>query len=228
MRLDKRADDQLRPIKIQLNVIKQALGSCYFEMGKTRVIAATYGPQEVHPKHIEESDKCILMCNYNMLPFSVDGNRKKPGYDRRSVEISKVVREALEPAVFTEEYPRCAINIDMQIIQADAGTRVAAINATSLCLCCAGIAMRDIVVSVAVGRANKKILVDLTKQEEDADDAIDMPIAIMPREKKITLLQMDGIASIDEIKEIINKSFIACDELSKIHRAVLNKNISNI
>ena len=225
MRSDKRADDEFRPVKIELNVVKSALGSCYFEMGNTAVIAATYGPQEVRPKHLEKVNKGLITCNYNMLPFSVAGERKRPGYDRRSVEISKVVKEALEPAIFIEEYSKMGINIDMQILQADAGTRVVAINAASLALACAGIAMRDIVVAISVGKANGKILVDLTKEEEDAPDAIDVPMAIMPKTGNITLLQMDGIATVNEMKKIVEQGMLACNKIAELQRDIMKKNI---
>ncbi|RLG14767.1 MAG: exosome complex exonuclease Rrp41 [Candidatus Nanohalarchaeota archaeon] len=228
MRSDKRKDDEFRSVKIKLNVVKSALGSCYFEMGKTAVIAATYGPQDVKPKHLEDAEKGIIMCNYNMLPFSVEGDRKRPGYDRRSVEISKVVKESLEPAIFLEEYAKYLINIDMQILQADAGTRVVAINAAALALACAGISMRDIVSAVAVGRANGKILVDLTKEEEDAEDAIDTPIAIMPKFGEITLLQMDGIASVDDMKKIIKQGEAACQKIAELQRNALKNGIHSI
>ena len=225
MRSDKRADDECRPVKIELNVVKSALGSCYFEMGNTAVIAATYGPQEVRPKHLEKVNKGLITCNYNMLPFSVAGERKRPGYDRRSVEISKVVKEALEPAIFIEEYSKMGINIDMQILQADAGTRVVAINAASLALACAGIAMRDIVVAISAGKANGKILIDLTKEEEDAPDAIDVPMAIMPKTGNVTLLQMDGIATVDEMKKIVEKGILACDQIAELQRDAMKNNI---
>lgn len=225
MRSDKRTDDEFRPVKIELNVVKSALGSCYFEMGKTAAIVATYGPQEVRPKHLEKVNKGLITCNYNMLPFSVAGERKRPGYDRRSVEISKVVKEALEPAIFIEEYSKMGISIDMQILQADAGTRVVAINAASLALACAGIAMRDIVVAISVGKANGKILVDLTKEEEDAPDAIDVPMAIMPKTGNITLLQMDGIATVNEMKKIVEQGMLACNKIAELQRDIMKKNI---
>ncbi|MCK5039682.1 MAG: exosome complex exonuclease Rrp41 [Candidatus Aenigmarchaeota archaeon] len=228
MRSDKRADDEFRPVKIELNVVKSALGSCYFEMGKTAVIAATYGPQDVKPKHLEKSDRGVLACNYNMLPFSVAGDRKRPGYDRRSVEISKVVRESLEPAIFMEEYPKCIIRVDMQILQADAGTRVVAINAASLALACAGISMRGLVSAVSAGRANGKILVDLTKEEEDAPDAIDVPVAILTKTGEITLLQMDGIASVDEMKKIVKQATVACEKLGLMQAEALKNGIHSI
>lgn len=222
-RTDNRKLDELRPVKMKVGVIKRADGSAEVEFGLTTAIAAVYGPRQIHPRHQEKSERGVLRCRYNMLPFSVS-DRKRPGYDRRSTELAKVITDALEPALFLEEFPKTVIDIDMEIIQADAGTRAAAINAASLALADAGIPMRDLVCSVASGRANKKILLDMTKEEEDAPDAIDLPIAMMPRTRKITLLQMDGVASHKDIEDTIELAESGCDTLYKMQKkAILKK-----
>lgn len=220
VRSDGRALDELRPMKMRVGVIKRADGSAEVEFGQTRVVAAVYGPRPIHPKHQEISGRALLRCRYNMLPFSVS-DRKKPGYDRRSTELAKVITEALEPSVFLEEFPRTVIDIDMEIIQADAGTRVAAINAASLALADAGIPMRDLVSAIAAGRANGKLMVDLTKEEEDADDAIDLPMAVMSRIGKTTLLQMDGIASAQEIENIMTLAEEGCKKIYAVQKKTL-------
>ncbi len=91
-RIDGRKKYELRPIKMEVGVLKNADGSAYVEWGKNKVLAAVYGPREIHPpKHLQRPDRAILRVRYNMAPFSVE-ERKKPGPDRRSVEISKVIR----------------------------------------------------------------------------------------------------------------------------------------
>jgi len=221
-RPDGRKPDEMRDLKIEVGVIDRANGSAYVEFGNTHVIAAVYGPSTVHPRHLEDSQKAVLMCKYNMIPFSVN-DRKKPGYDRRSIEISKVIKEALEPAIFLEEFPKTMINVEMEVIQADAGTRVTALTAAAVALADAGIPMRDLVSAVAAGRANGKIVVDLTKEEEDADDAVDMPMALMPNSGKISLLQMDGDASAEEIHQIIDMSKKVCLEIYEKQKEALKK-----
>lgn len=202
-RIDGRAPDELRkPYIIKAGVIKRAHGSAMVQSGKTVVIAAVYGPKKVIPKHLEDRDKAILRCRYNMITFSVK-DRKKPGPDKRSVEISKVIANALSKVVLLEEYPRTLIDVDLEVIQADAGTRVAALTAASVALADAGIAMKDLMPAVAVGRVNGHIVLDLTKEEEDAEDAVDMPFAYIPSTGEVTLLQMDGVVSLDEIKKMM-------------------------
>ncbi len=189
-RLDGRDLDELRPIKMKVGNLKRADGSSYVEWGKNKVIASVYGPRETHPRHLQESDTAILQVRYNMASFSVE-DRKKPGPDRRSIEISKVTREALEPALFLGYYPRSSIDLNIEILQADAGTRCTGINAASLALADAGIPMRDLVVAVAAGKVDGEVCLDLNKLEDNFGEA-DLPVAVMPRKRHITLLQMDG------------------------------------
>ena len=61
-RLDGRALDQLRPIKIEAGVLKRADGSAYVEWGGNRVLAAVYGPREAHPRHLQKPDRALVQC----------------------------------------------------------------------------------------------------------------------------------------------------------------------
>ncbi len=220
-RLDGRAPEELRPLKIQAGVLERADGSAYVELGNNKVFAAVYGPREMHPRHDQESDKAVLRCRYSMAPFSVD-DRKRPGPDRRSMEISKVTKDALEPVLFLELYPRSVIDVFIEVLQADAGTRTAGINAAAVALADAGVPMRDLVTSVAVGKADDTIVLDLMK-EEDQLGQTDMPIAIVPRKKVVTLLQMDGHFTKDEFKQAIDLAFVGCEKIYEAQRQALKE-----
>ncbi|WP_297071722.1 exosome complex exonuclease Rrp41 [Thermococcus sp.] len=200
-RVDGRKKYELRPISMEVNVLKNADGSAYIEWGKNKVLAAVYGPREIHPKHLQRPDRAILRVRYNMAPFSVE-ERKKPGPDRRSVEISKVIKGALEPALILEMFPRTSIDVFIEILQADAGTRVAGITAASLALADAGIPMRDLVSACAAGKIDGEIVLDLNKDEDNYGES-DIPVAIMPLKNDITLLQMDGYLTKEEFVEAV-------------------------
>ncbi|MCK4732214.1 MAG: exosome complex exonuclease Rrp41, partial [Methanophagales archaeon] len=189
-RVDGRSFDELRNIKIDVGVLKRADGSCYFELGNNKVLAAVYGPREMHPRHAQDAKMAVVKFRYNMAPFSVD-DRKRPGPDRRSVEISKVSREALDPVILREYYPKAAIEVYVEILQSDAGTRTAGINAASVALADAGIPMKDLVSSVAIGKIDEEVVLDLDAKEDNFGEA-DMPVAMVARTNTITLLQMDG------------------------------------
>ena len=69
LRLDGRKPDELRPVKIKVGVLSNADGSAYIEQGKTKILAAVYGPKEVHPRHLALPDRAVLRCIYHMAPF---------------------------------------------------------------------------------------------------------------------------------------------------------------
>ncbi len=81
-RLDGRDLNELRPIKMEVGVIKNADGSAYIEWGNNKIYAAVYGPREVHPHHLAKPDRGILRVFYRMATFSVF-DRKRPAPGRR-------------------------------------------------------------------------------------------------------------------------------------------------
>jgi exosome complex component RRP41 len=180
-------------------------------------MAAVYGPREVFPKHESEPMQAIIRYRYNMAPFSVE-ERKRPGPDRRSVELSKVSREALEPVIMKEYFPRAAIDVFVEVLQADAGTRTAGINAASLALADAGIPMKGLVSACAVGKIDDTIVLDLRKEEDNFGKA-DMPVAVS--RGKITMLQMDGNFTRDEFKEALELALRGCSQIYELQRKAL-------
>ncbi len=220
-RLDGRELDEIRPIKMEVGVLKRADGSAYLEWGENKVIAACYGPREVHPRHMEEADKAIVRVRYNMAPFSVP-DRKRPGPDRRSHEISKVTKEALETVVLTHLYPKTVIDVFIEVLQANAGTRCAGITAASLAMADAGIPMRDLISSCAAGKIDGKVTVDMMGAEDNFGDA-DLPLAIAPQKKEVTLLQMDGNFTRKEFEEAFNMAMKGCLDVYEIQKQALLK-----
>jgi exosome complex component RRP41 len=222
-RFDGRKFDEVRELEAKVGIIKRANGSAMFRMGKTIAIAAVYGPRELFPSFLQNPNKAKLKCVYDLLSFSVE-DRKRPGPSRRSTEVSMVIKNSLEASLDLTKYPLTGIEIYVYITQADAGTRTASINAAALALADAGIPMRDLVASVAVGKVSDKICVDLDKEEEDhKDGATDMPVAIMPKTGKVTLLQLDGNMSQKEIKEALEMAQKTCKEINKVQVKALKE-----
>ena len=220
-RQDGRKAEELRPVEIKTGIIPNANGSAMVRMGKTAAIAGVYGPREFLPKHKQLSDRAALRCIYTMAPFSTD-ERVRPGPSRRSTEISMVTSNALSPAIFLEEFPKSVIDVYINIIQADSGTRTAGINAASAALADAGIPMRDLVCSVAAGKIGDKYVLDLGGKEEEVT-AADLPIAMMPNSGKITLIQMDGKMQPDDVKRTIELAMEGCRQIYEIQKAALKK-----
>ncbi|MEK6860053.1 MAG: exosome complex exonuclease Rrp41 [Nanoarchaeota archaeon] len=214
-RPDKRKFDELRPIKAEVGIIPNADGSALFAFGETVAIASVYGPKPLHPQHMQEPDRGIIRCNYNMLPFSVT-ERAKPGPNRRSKEISMVAGNALASVVDLTRFPGTVIDVEILILQANASTRCAGINAAAMALAQAGIIMKEMVSSVSIGKIDDKIVTDVIKEEEDYEDgegATDIPFTMTSRTHQITHLQLDGRIQTHRFKEAIEAAKAACEKI---------------
>ncbi len=197
-------------------------GSAMFKIGNSTAYAAVYGPKELHPKFLQNPNTGVLRCNYNMQPFSGPGNRGKPGPSRRSKEISLVTQKALEPVVDLSEFPNAVVDVFIEFIETDAGSRCAGICAAAIALADAGIPMKDMVAAVAVGHVEGQILVDLNGEEEHLKlEVADIPVAIIPSTGEITLLQMDGITDKDTLLRALNKAKETVQYISEIQRQAL-------
>lgn len=224
LRLDGRKLDELRPITIEAGVLHRADGSCYLEWGNNKVLAAVYGPREVHPRHMQNPLKGIVQARYNMASFSVS-ERKRPGPDRRSTEISKIISDALERVVLTEKFPRTTVDVYIEILEASAGTRCAGLTAASVALADAGIPMKDLVPSVASGKIDGKLVLDLGKAEDNFGQA-DVPFAMVPKTDEVVLLQMDGHLTREEFEKILEMNRKAALEVHKLQCEALQKRYS--
>ena len=219
IRGDGRKADELRSLKLQVGVLSNADGSAYIVHGKNEILAAAYGPREMHPKHLSQPDRMVLRCRYHMAPFSVP-ERKSPAPSRREVELSKVIKESLEPALFLELYPRTGVDVFVEVLQADGGTRCASITAAALAIADAGVPMRDLVVACAAGKIDDTIVLDLYDVEDKLGSA-DVPVAYMPNLNAVTLLQMDGVLSSSELEKAVNMAMDGCKNIYAMQKEAL-------
>ncbi len=224
-RNDGRKFDETRPIEAKAGIIKRADGSAYFKMGKTVAYAAVYGPREIHPKFLQNPKNGKLRCFYNMMPFSSMGDRVRPGANRRAKEIAMVTEKALLPVVDLTEFPNSVVDVFIELPQTDAGTRCAGICAASMALADAGISMNGMVAAVSIGRVDDKLVVDLDYSEESYEDGTvaDIPIAVVSRTGEISLLQMDGELSRDDLKKALEMAKKSCSKIDKIQKDALKK-----
>lgn len=230
-RIDGRKPDEFRPIKMEVGILDRADGSARVELGKTKVIAGVYGPREMHPRHDTMPNKAVVRCRYDMMSFSVE-ERARPGRSRRSTEITKVLSEALESVVYTERFPGMAIDVFVQVYQADASTRVVALNAASLALANAGIPMKDLVTACSFGKSQgvekgkpvEVMVLDVAKEEDNVGLA-DVAMAVLPNSGKVVLLQMDGDLSPSEFKQGMGMGMKMCESLYEEQKKALKEGI---
>lgn len=221
-RVDGREISELRETEMEVGVLDEADGSAMVEVGNTRVVASVFGPQDLHPKHLQESDRAVIKMRYNMAPFSVD-DRMRPGPNRRAKEIGLVAKRALEPAVELEKFPTAGIDISMEVIESDGGTRATGITAASLALADAGIPMKGLVSSCAAGVVGEHVVLDVNGKEDKEGNA-DIPIATINGGDEITLLQMDGDLTKEQVEECVSLAKDGCADLHDQQReALLNQ-----
>ena len=223
-RPDGRKVDELRPMSAKVGVVPNADGSAMFAFGDTIAVAAVYGPKKMHPQHSQNPEKGTLRCTYNMLSFSVT-DRIRPGPSRRSTEISKITGWALDPVVMIDNFNSDVVDVHISILQANASTRCAGINAAAMALAHAGIPMKSLVTSVAIGKLDKQLVVDVNKYEEDWEEGegpTDIPIS-MTADGKITHIQLDGKIGKEQLKEAVKMAREAHKKIYEVQKAALKE-----
>ena len=159
-----------------------------------------------------------------MMAFSGSGERVRPGPSRRSKEISLVTEKALRSVLDLSKFPNAVIDVFIELIQTDSGTRCAGISAAAMALADAGIPMKDLVSAVAVGVIDGSIVADVTKEEEDYEDGMgDIPIALLPRNEEVTLLQLDGEITQEELKKAVELGIKACKQIYEVQKKALKE-----
>ena len=175
---------------------------------------------------MQHPSRAILRARYNMEALS-DYERKKPGPDRRSIELSLVISNALSSVVLLEQFPRTSIDVFIEVLQADAGTRIAGLTAASVALADAGIPMKDLIVGCAAGKIENTVVLDLNKEEDNYGQS-DLPVAIIPRTKEIVLFQMDGDMTTEEIELGLNMAIDASLKIYELQKDALKRKYINL
>jgi exosome complex component RRP41 len=221
-RVDGRKFDELRPMEAKAGVIPNADGSALVKAGKTTAYAAVYGPRELFPRFKQNPKTGIVRCHYGMMPFSGSGERIRPGNSRRSQEIAMVIEKSLNAMIDLSAFPNAVVDIYVDLPQTDAGTRCAAISAASIALADAGIPMKDMISSVAVGEVDGTVVADLCYDEEAYDAIVsDIPVAMTHNTKEITLLQMDGEISKEDLMKALEMASVATDKVYELQMKAL-------
>ncbi|KAI3888656.1 hypothetical protein MKX03_027234 [Papaver bracteatum] len=184
-------------------------------------------PTEVENRSEQLNDRALVSCEYSMANFSIGDRMRKPKGDRRSTEISLVIRQTLEACIMTNLMPRSQIDVFVQVLQADGGTRSACINAATLALADAGIPMRDLATSCSAGYLNSTPLLDLNYVEDSAGGP-DVSVGILSKMDKVTLLQMDAKLPMETFETVMQLAVDGCKEIAKYIRKVLQENTKQL
>ncbi|KAF7391406.1 hypothetical protein HZH66_009886 [Vespula vulgaris] len=156
LRVDGRRPLELRRIHVRMGVFGQADGSAYLEHGKTKILAAVYGPHQPKGTSRSKLTKAIVNCQYSIAVFSfTSGERKrKPRGDRKSQERSLELRRAMEAIIHLELHPRSQIDIFVEVLQVDGSDYCASVNAATLALIDAGIPIKNYAIGCTITLVN--------------------------------------------------------------------------
>jgi ribonuclease PH len=192
-RADGRGPDQLRPVRFQNNIAPYATGSTLIEWGKTRVICGVTVEESV-PRWMKEQGVTggWITAEYSMLPYSTLQRKQrditKGKIDGRSQEIQRLIGRAMRAAIDLDKLGSRTIWVDCDVLQADGGTRTAAITGAYVAMALAtrrlvaegklpSDPMRHAVAAVSVGILEKQALLDLC-YTEDAAAEVDLNMAM--------------------------------------------------
>jgi ribonuclease PH len=237
-RSDGRANNQLRPISIELGFIDSPLGSVFYKQGKTWVLAAMDVIEGV-PQHCKGTEQGWLSAEYSLLPTST--RPRSPREARlgrqagRTVEIQRIIGRALRSVVDLFAVGENTILIDCDILQADGGTRTASITASCLAMAqgChrlmveegwARNPIRDFLVGVSVGSVQGELLLDLN-YNEDHMAQVDMNLGIT---SKGSFVEIQGTGegrpfTQDELSSLLNLAQKGARDTIEICKVALEK-----
>ncbi len=200
MRIDGRKNDQIRPVKITTGYTKYAEGSVLFEQVQTKVIC-TASVEDKLPPFLKDSGRGWITAEYAMMPRATqtrsirESARGKVG--GRTHEIQRLIGRSLRTAVNLKHLGERTIWLDCDVIQADGGTRTAAITGSFIALALAlayikeeyninNKLIKDIVAAISVGVVKGKALLDLCYAEDSLADT-DMNVVMVEAGKFIEI-----------------------------------------
>eukprot|EP01038_Epipyxis_sp_PR26KG_P014564 gene14564-19553_t len=218
LRVDGRRADDIRDLKHRLGPISMTVadGSAYFEQGLNKILVAVHGPHE--PKRrgnlAGSNDKCVISCRYCNTPFSgIDRKLRRTG-DRRAQEVEAVIRQIAEEIIILDLYPKSEITIVIHVLESDGSVICAIMNAVSLALMHAGIAMSDMIAACSAGFVKHNLYIDLNNAEQSAGGAY-LPVVIKVNTEEIIYIQQESRLSIDQFESAMKKSIAGCKKVSK-------------
>src|SRR6266496_3149632 len=238
LRADGRLPGQLRPIRFQNHIAPNATGSTLIEWGNTRVICGVT-VEEIVPRWMKEQNVSggWITAEYSMLPYSTQQRKPrdiaKGRIDGRSQEIQRLIGRAMRAAVDLEKLGPRTIWVDCDVLQADGGTRTAAITGSYVAL---SLAVRRLlaedqlkeypllnaVAAVSVGIVNQQVMLDLCYLE-DAAAQVDMNVVMTEAGEFIELQGSGEEATFNDrqLGEMLAQGRAAIEQLFQAQRAAL-------
>jgi len=235
-RSDGRRTDQLRPVRIRPNFVRTAQGSCLIELGLTRVICTATIERGV-PKWFAAADRGWITAEYGMLPASTGQRKPRGRVEGRTMEIQRLVGRSLRAVARAEHMPGLTALVDCDVLQADGGTRCAAVTGGYVALALAlwrrrkelklsGWPLAGAVAAVSVGLVGGRTLLDLAYEEDSAAE-VDMNV-VMTATGRLVEVQASGEGhTFDEraLAKLLSTARKGCAALSGAQKRALPKGL---
>jgi len=219
---DGRFPEQMRSLIIRPNVIVPARGSCYLELGNTKLTCAIYGPRgsgKIGKQFLEEGN---IYCEVDLLPFSAP---KRRPYQREpeEQELSRLLQESLEGIVLRETFPNSVVDVYISVIEDDGSVLAASITAASVALSLAGIQVLDSLVacSTVIPESSSNCpLLDPSRTEQESSPS-QMTIAVMANSGEIAQIFLVGPCENALLKESMALATEGCSAIYEQVKPIL-------
>ncbi|KAJ3402176.1 Exosome complex component MTR3 [Chytridiales sp. JEL 0842] len=226
----------MRPIFAKTGMIKQANGSAYMEAGNVRLVCGVYGPRQ-NPSSTRSrnfAQQAHLACEFKHTPFSTP-KRRSYLKDSQEKDFSRILQQALSPAVRLELYPKSQIDVFVQVLESDGASSCLslAISCASLALADAGVEMRDLVTGCSAGLfdvdstagagnlvGKRKVAMDCTREEEE-NEVGSLVLGFMPSLGEVTHLVQSGEVGVSTSSEALDMCVDACSKIHTVVRDIL-------
>jgi ribonuclease PH len=208
--------DALRPHRVEAPYLERVAGSVLYVAGRTKVLCTAVFEEGV-PSFLADSDRGWITAEYDLLPGATvprHGRERSGKLSGRTQEIQRIIGRTIRASVDMAAFPGATLRLDCDVLEADGGTRTAAVNGSWIAAARAiaerrkaGLiarpAMKRQVAAVSVGLLDGEVLVDMN-YEEDSRAAVDLTIAL------------DGTGGIIEIQATAEKDILREEDLGKM------------
>jgi ribonuclease PH len=238
-RHDNRQPNQIRHVTVEKNIAPHAQGSVLVSFGNTKVICAATIEDSV-PRWMKEQNKTggWITAEYSMLPYSTLTRKQRDSsrgrVDGRGTEIQRLIGRSLRAVVDLEKLGSRTMWVDCDVLQADGGTRTAAITGASIAVELAGrwlldqgkiaaLPIKNRVAAVSVGIVNGEVLVDLDYLE-DKDACVDMNVVMTD---KLDFVEVQGsgeenVFSAPQLDQLLAGAREGINQLLALQKSILD------
>uniref|UniRef100_A0A0A9XZ42 Putative exosome complex component RRP41 n=1 Tax=Lygus hesperus TaxID=30085 RepID=A0A0A9XZ42_LYGHE len=218
LRPDGRKPNELRIVRCKLGAVPHADGSSYLELGNTKVLVSVFGPYEVRSNHRSKTmmESAFINCQYSMAPFSKPDRRTPRPRDKKNMEMTINLHQALKSVIRAELLPRTQIDVMVEVLTADGGNYCAALNASTLALIDAGVPLREYVIACTSSLAKNEVpMVDISHLEETLGGPC-LTVAMLPTSKQIAFTEMSQRFHVDHLEKVMATAQKGCEDMFKI------------